>query len=61
MGRNEPFKKNGRAKAKQNVREERFCFCSANVFEIRRDSGFRPAGECGRNVGRGFGFLAEGG
>jgi hypothetical protein len=22
------------------------------VFEIRRDSGFRPAGECGRNAGR---------
>ncbi len=25
-----------------------------NVFEIRRDSGFRPAGGCGRNAGRGF-------
>ena len=23
-----------------------------NVFEIRRDSGFRPAGGCGRNAGR---------
>ena len=24
------------------------------IFEIRRDSGFRPAGWCGRNAGRGF-------
>jgi len=31
-----------------------------NVFEIRRDSGFRPAGGCGRNAGRGFWNLAEG-
>jgi hypothetical protein len=25
-----------------------------NVFEIRRDLGFRPAGGCGRNAGRAF-------
>jgi len=25
-----------------------------DVFEIRRGSGFRPAGECGRNAGREF-------
>ena len=56
---NEPFEKNGRAKAKQNVREDRFCFCSSNVFEIRRGSGFRPAGGCGRNAGRAFWILAE--
>ena len=30
-----------------------------NVFEIRRDSGFRPAGGHGRNAGRGFWNLAE--
>ena len=29
---NEPFGKNGRAKAKQNMREERFCFCSTKDF-----------------------------
>jgi len=29
------------------------------VFEIRRDSGFRPAGGCGRNAGR-ISFLAGG-
>ena len=25
-----------------------------NVFKIRRDLSFRPAGGCGRNAGRGF-------
>ena len=30
-----------------------------DVFEIRRDLGFRPAGGCGRNAGRAFWILAE--
>ena len=30
-----------------------------NVFEIRRGLGFRPAGECGRNAGRGFWLLEK--
>jgi len=48
------------SKSKAKCAGGKFCFCSANVFEIRRCLGFRPAGECGRNAGRAFWILVEG-
>ena len=53
MAGNEPFKKNGLGFAKLFCgREDRKT--ETNVFEIRRDFGFRPAGGRGRNAGRRF-------
>jgi len=47
-------RKNGLGFAKTILREGRFAKPRLKIFEIRRDSGFRPAGGCGRNAGRAF-------
>jgi len=57
MAGNEPFKKKWTRFCETILREEGFAKPRLKIFEIRRDLGFRPAGGCGRNAGRGFGIF----
>ena len=59
MGRNEPFKKNGRAKAKQNVREGGFAF--ARLMFLKFGGIWVSAPQEGAGGMRGGDFFGGGG
>jgi len=60
MAGNEPFKKKWTRFCETILREGGFAKPRLMFLKFGGDSGFRPAGECGRNAGRAFWILAEG-